>query len=130
MSPSPHNPDCLHCEDHNAREERLIILESIPKILTSMNRIIGYLTMVTVVVIAGFVYIRDVSQQVELSRTIMRNNTQNIAVDIQKLSAAMARTEERDIAHMHEFERLNLQLKESTVEIKNMINIDKNSGKR
>ena len=47
MSPGKHE-DCLHCEDHLAREERLKILEKIPNILSWMNFLKGGIAVIIV----------------------------------------------------------------------------------
>ncbi|MGV0961845.1 MAG: hypothetical protein ACOYB1_18625 [Limnohabitans sp.] len=101
----------LHGVEVERRKHTAQIVENIPVLLTTMNRIIGYSVLVTMVVAGGFVYIRDVKQQVDYSHEMHKSDITLITSHVSALTTAVARSEEKYSSILREMENLNNQVR-------------------
>lgn len=97
----------LHGVEVERRKNMQNLTDTIPNLLTSMNRIIGYSTLLSMVIIAGFVYIRDVKQAVDYSHEMHKSDINRINNQISELTTTAARSEEKFTAMLRELENLN-----------------------
>jgi hypothetical protein len=101
----------LHGVEVERRKHTAQIAENIPGILTTMNRMVGYSVLVSLVVTAGFIYIRDVKQQVDYSYEIHKSDIALITSQIRDLATTSARSEEKYASILREIESLNSQIR-------------------
>jgi len=97
----------LHGVEVERRRQTAQIAENIPGILTTMNRIVGYSVLVTMVIAGGFVYIRDVKQQADYSHEMHKSDIAMITAQVSVLTTTVARSEEKYAAILREMENLN-----------------------
>jgi hypothetical protein len=100
----------LHGVEVERRRQTAAIADSIPGLVKNMNRMIGYLTLVSLVIIAGFVYIRDVKNMVDNAFTAHKSEVLAISAQLSVLTTTAARSEEKNAAMMRELENLNSQI--------------------
>jgi hypothetical protein len=101
----------LHGVEVERRKHTAEIAENIPGILTTMNRMIGYSVLVSMIVIAGFIYIRDVKQQVDYSHEMHKSDIALITAQVSALTTTVARSEEKYSSILREMENLNSQIR-------------------
>lgn len=101
----------LHGIEVERRKQTAKMVDNIPGILTNMNRIIGYSVLVSLVVVGGFVYIRDVKQAVDYSHEMHKSDMALITAQIGALTTTAARSEEKYVAMLRELENLNGQIR-------------------
>jgi hypothetical protein len=101
----------LHGVEVERRKQTAEIAQNIPGMLTTMNRIIGYSVLVTLVVAGGFIYIRDVKQQVDYSLELHKSDITMLTAQISALTTTVARSEEKYSSILREMENLNGQIR-------------------
>jgi hypothetical protein len=101
----------LHGVEVERRKHTADIAANIPGILTTMNRMIGYSVLVTMVVAGGFVYIRDVSQKVDYSHDMHKSDIAMLTAQVSALTTTVARSEEKYTSILREMESLNGQIR-------------------
>jgi hypothetical protein len=101
----------LHGVEVERRRQTAEETAHIPGILTNMNRIIGYSTLLSLIIVAGFIYIRDVKQAVDYSHEKHKSDMSIITAQISTLTTTAARSEEKYIAMLRELENLNGQIR-------------------
>lgn len=101
----------LHGIEVERRKQTAQMVENIPGILTNMNRIIGYSVLVSLIIVGGFVYIRDVKQAVDYSHEMHKSDMALITAQIGALTTTAARSEEKYVAMLRELENLNGQIR-------------------
>lgn len=101
----------LHGIEVERRKQTAQMVDNIPGILTNMNRIIGYSTLISLIIVAGFVYIRDVKQAVDYSHEMHKSDMAMITAQISTLTTTAARSEEKYVAMLRELENLNGQIR-------------------
>jgi len=101
----------LHGVEVERRKQTAQMVENIPGMLTTMNRIVGYSTLLSLIVIAGFVYIRDVKQAVDYSLELHKSDVSMLTAQIGALTTTAARSEEKYVSILREMESLNGQIR-------------------
>jgi hypothetical protein len=101
----------LHGIEVERRKQTAQMVENIPGILTNMNRIIGYSVLVSLIIVGGFVYIRDVKQAVDYSHEMHKSDMALVTAQISTLTTTAARSEEKYVAMLRELENLNGQIR-------------------
>jgi hypothetical protein len=101
----------LHGVEVERRRQTAVIAESIPGLVKNMNKMIGYLTLISLVIIAGFIYIRDVKQSVDYSHSMHKADLAMVTNQLSALATTTARSEEKYTAMMRELENLNGQIR-------------------
>jgi arginine utilization protein RocB len=113
------------CAFHNVEVERRKnmneLVQSIPKLLTAMNRTIGVLTFVGLVIAASFIYTRDTDQSAINRDQLLEQRISDIAAQVSRLSTAVQVSEAKQAALVLQLTQLNEHLR---IVIKNEANND------
>ncbi|BDD88688.1 hypothetical protein [Desulfofustis limnaeus] len=103
------------CAFHNVEVERRKnmneLVKSIPKLLTAMNRTIGVLTFIGIVIAGSFVYTRDTDRSAINRDQLLEQRISEIANQVSRLSVAVQVSEAKQAALVQQLTQLNEHLR-------------------
>jgi hypothetical protein len=106
--------DSGYCEAHGVEIERRKGLEAmasqIPRILTAVNKMIGFSVLATVIILGGFAYTRDVSSRSETADKEFQAKLEKVSYQISELVKSVAITEARHDSLVDQLKELNHNL--------------------